>query len=125
MPYVTATDALNRRSVRIDNLVDEHGQQEWREPLVATPNVRVVLLMTPPGAKLAPHYHPRADEVFHVLRGVGGFAFGDDKEILAGPGTVLCAPRGVRHALRAVGDEPFIWMAIVTPNEDAGDEQLD
>ena len=43
-----------------------------------------------------------------MLRGVGGFTFGDDEEILAGPGTDLCAPHGVRHALRAVGNEPFI-----------------
>lgn len=125
MPYVAARDALNRASVRIDDLLSEHGQQGWREPLVATPNVRVVLLLTPPGDILPPHYHPRADEVFHVLRGNGGFTFGDDKEILAGPGTVLCAPHGVRHTLRAVGDEPFVWMATVTPNEDARDEQLD
>ena len=52
MPYVPANEALNRRSVKIDDLVRDHDQQAWRQPLVATNNVRDVLLLTPPATNL-------------------------------------------------------------------------
>lgn len=45
------------------------------------------------------HIHQREDEVFHILDGVMRFRVGD-KEITAGKGDTVMAPKGVPHAFR-------------------------
>ena len=35
---------------------------------------------------------------------------------LAEPGAIVFGPRHLPHALRVVGDQPFLMLCIVTPN---------
>jgi len=92
---------------------------------VGDKGVRAVLLGWPPGFRTIPHHHPHASELFAVRSGRLGFRLADDAEVELGPGSFLVARPGEIHALRVLGDEPAVLLAIVGPNEDRADETLD
>jgi quercetin dioxygenase-like cupin family protein len=125
MPYDPPESGLNQPSVSFAQLDASLGQAPWRSPLVASPSVRVVLLCLPAGARTIPHFHPRAEEAFQVVRGVVGLTIGDEPEYLAEPGSLLLARRGVVHGIRIPGPESAVLMCTVAPNEDAQDEQVE
>ncbi len=125
MPYDPPDSGLNRPWVSFQELEEERGAPPWRSPLVASPNVRVVVLSMTPGTRTIPHLHPRAVETFQVLSGVAGLTIGDAPEYLAEPGSLVLAPRGVVHGIRVPGPGPAVLMCTVAPNEDAPDEQVD
>ena len=122
-------EALNRVATDLDAICQEMGEPPWRRPVVATRAVRWVLLQWPPGYATVPHYHPRAVEVFHVLRGQGVFRIGGEdsgeKDWRVGPGALLLAACGVRHAITVPGPEPLLVLASVAPNEEAPDETIE
>jgi quercetin dioxygenase-like cupin family protein len=61
--------------------------------------------------------------VFRVLDGRAVYRFaGDDREIVAGPGTVLHARRDQAHLILVPGPDALILLVSVTPNEDVADE---
>jgi quercetin dioxygenase-like cupin family protein len=78
-----------------------------------------------PGTRTIPHFHPRAEEAFQVVRGVVGLTIGEEPEFLAEPGSLLLARRGVVHGIRIPGPGSAILMCTVAPNEDAEDEQVE
>ena len=126
MPYVDPQDALNAPHVDLAQLERTLGPMPWRKPLVALPALRWVLLGWPAGFVAQAHRHPRAAEVFHVLRGRAIFRFGASAgERVAEAGTVLFAPPGVQHAISVPGPEPLVMLASLSPNEDAPDETID
>jgi quercetin dioxygenase-like cupin family protein len=125
MPYVAPGEALNAPALDLAAVERDMGPPPWRRPLVGTPRTRVALIAWPPGFVAAPHVHPRADEVFQVLRGRAAFRFGDGPDVAAAPGTTLLGPAGIAHAIRVIGDEPLVFLAAVSPNEDAPDETVE
>lgn len=117
MPYVAPEDANNRL---IDSLVDikaRNGLPPWRERILATERFRMVLLCWPPGHHYPKHHHPRADESWLICEGSVQVIFDDGREMIAGPGNILFAKKGVAHDMTAVGKEPLLMIAVVTPNE--------
>lgn len=129
MPYVAPEEtvaATARGAIDLDTIQREMGPPPWRRPLVATATTRWVLWAMPGGFEQPPHRHPRADEVFHVLDGRATFRFsGGQGEVVAGPGTLLFARRGVTHSIVVPGPEALILLVSVTPNEDAADETIE
>jgi len=125
MPYVADHEVVAHQRATLDEIAARHGPPPFRVPLIASPAIRVVLWGWPAGHATVPHRHPRAEEMFHVLAGRAAFTFAGDLERTAGPGSVLVARRGVVHAIRVVGDEPFLMLIAVAPNEDATDETIE
>lgn len=125
MPHVEAHEIIQAEGATLQDLAARHGPPPFRVPLIASPAIRVVLWGWPAGHATVPHRHPRAEEMFHVLAGHAVFAFAGQPERTVGPGEVLVAPRGVAHAIRVVGKEPFLMLIAVAPNEDAPDETIE
>jgi quercetin dioxygenase-like cupin family protein len=125
MPFVAPGEAHDLPFLDLETLALEAGPPPWRICLVGTPGLRVLLLHWPAGFATVPHYHPAAEEAFHVLRGRAAFTIGDTPEREVGPGSLMLALRGVRHRIRVVGDEPLTLMATVAPNEDWPDETIE
>ena len=125
MPYVPHADAIARPLADLGALARAHGPGPWRFSLVGDKGVRTVLLGWPPGFRTIPHHHPHASELFAVQSGRLGLRLADDAEVELGPGSFLVARPGEIHALRVLGDEPAVLLAIVGPNEDRADETLD
>jgi len=125
MPYVADHEVIAPQGATLDEIAARNGPPPFRVPLIASQAIRVVLWGWPAGHATVPHRHPRAEEMFHVLAGRAVFTFAGNPERTAGPGSVLVAPRGVAHAIRVVGDEPFLMLVAVAPNEDATDETIE
>jgi len=125
MPHVAEGEALNRPFLDLDAVARGLGPPPWRECLVGTPGLRVVLLHWPAGFATVPHVHAAADEVFQVLRGRAFFAIGNVREREVGPGEFMFARRGVRHSIGVSGDEPLMLLTAVAPNDDRPDETIE
>jgi mannose-6-phosphate isomerase-like protein (cupin superfamily) len=125
MPYVPTPEALNLSCLDVGTLVEELGPPPWRKPLVASASARVVLTsVAPKGSPHPLHHHPRAEEVFYIVRGTGRLMLGEDLEYPVRPGSLSFVPRGVRHTITASDAEPLIWISVVAPNEDAPDTEV-
>lgn len=68
----------------------------------------------PPGARTEPHVHPRTEEVYYILRGLGRMTVGTD-ERQVGPGDGILIPPGARHTIRNVGAEPLVFLCCCAP----------
>jgi mannose-6-phosphate isomerase-like protein (cupin superfamily) len=62
-----------------------------------------VITMQPHREGPEPHVHAAEDDSFYVLEGELTFAV-DDTEVVAGPGTFVLVPPGVRHTFANNGD---------------------
>jgi mannose-6-phosphate isomerase-like protein (cupin superfamily) len=125
MANVAEGEALDRPFLDLDALARGLGPPPWRECLVGTPGLRVVLLHWPAGFATVPHVHAAADEVFQVLRGRAVFAIGNVPEREVGPGEFIFARRGVRHSISVSGNAPLTLLAAVAPNDDRPDETIE
>ncbi|MBX3031691.1 MAG: cupin domain-containing protein [Chloroflexi bacterium] len=125
MPYVARAEAIDDHRVDIHEPTPGPRDTRWRRPLIADPDLRVVLIGWPPGFVTVPHHHPHAVETFQVVSGHLGFRLDDRAEIELGPGGLTIARRGEIHGLRVLGDQPLVFIACVAPNLDIPDEQVD
>lgn len=69
---------------------------------------------TPPLSGPPLHVHHEQDEWWHVLEGNYRFQV-DGREIVAGPGAHVYAPRGTCHAFQNLGTEPARMVVTVVP----------
>jgi mannose-6-phosphate isomerase-like protein (cupin superfamily) len=67
-----------------------------------------------PRVLVRPHVHEREDEFTYVLEGEIGARIGDH-EVTAGPGTYVCKPRRVPHAVWNPTDRPARLLEIISP----------
>ena len=68
-----------------------------------------------PKALAAPlHTHADEDEISYVLEGEVGMQIGD-RELRAGPGTLVFKPRGVPHAFWNPGEAPARMLELISP----------
>jgi quercetin dioxygenase-like cupin family protein len=71
----------------------------------------------PPGAGAPPHTHAREDEAFYVLSGELVIEFeSEPTPHRVAPGGFFFGPRGRRHAVRNVGDEPAHVLILSAPS---------
>lgn len=68
----------------------------------------------PPGGGPPLHVHSREDEAFLILEGEMTFRAGDDT-LVAGPGTLLSLPPGLKHAFRNNSDRPVRMLILIAP----------
>lgn len=125
MPYVDPATALDQWAVSIPDLMGPDARAPWRHALLANPDTRVVVICWAPGFGSVPHFHPHATETFQVVSGRLGFRLDDRPELDLGTGAIAIAHRGQVHGLCVLGDEPLVFLACVSPNEDRIDEQVD
>lgn len=74
----------------------------------------VLETITPPGGGPPPHVHEREDETFYVLEGEFQFQIGI-KRTVAGPGTMVIAPRQIPHSFRNIGLTAGKLLVVISP----------
>jgi mannose-6-phosphate isomerase-like protein (cupin superfamily) len=62
------------------------------------------------------HEHPTTDEAFYVAEGEAGFVLGD-KEITAGPGTIVLVPKATRHTAWCASPDAVRGVIFITPGD--------
>jgi len=110
-------EANNKLVDTIKEIKARRGTPPWREKVLATPRIRMLVHCWPPDFGHGAHYHPRADEIWYVCEGKLRVSFNDGKPIVAGPGSVLFAQKGTAHDMKSVGRVPLVMLCLVAPNE--------
>jgi mannose-6-phosphate isomerase-like protein (cupin superfamily) len=68
----------------------------------------------PAGGQTVEHYHPIAEEIYHLISGTGTLRLGDEQaEVRAGDTVVI--PPGVRHKLWNSGPDPLVLLCCCAP----------
>ncbi len=75
------------------------------------------------GGVTAPHYHPRAEEIYYILRGAGSLRI-DEETRDVGVGDAIAIPPGAVHTIRNTGDEPLIFLCCCAPGYEHEDTVL-
>jgi mannose-6-phosphate isomerase-like protein (cupin superfamily) len=74
----------------------------------------VAHVVIPPGKFARRHYHPRAEESYHVLQGTGWVELGDEVRSLS-TGESLLIPEGVPHKIANGSDEDLVFIVVCVP----------
>jgi quercetin dioxygenase-like cupin family protein len=78
-----------------------------------------------PGQAIAPHVHPQGQDTWTILSGRGDYrvdTLGTCQSI--GRGDIVIAPIGAVHGVLNSGDEPLMFISVVSPGN-AGYELLE
>lgn len=73
-----------------------------------------------PGQSTRPHYHPRAEEIYYILRGQGWMHI-EGKEQAVGPGDAIAIPAGKRHQISQRGSESLVFLCCCAPGYEPDD----
>jgi mannose-6-phosphate isomerase-like protein (cupin superfamily) len=76
-----------------------------------------------PGMSTAPHYHPRAEEIYYVLEGSGRMKVGDETRDVA-PGDALAIPPGMIHTITNTGAQTLKFLCCCAPGYEDSDTVL-
>lgn len=68
----------------------------------------------PPGASTGLHFHPRSEEIYHVLSGEGEMVLGDGTFRIRSGDTVCIAP-GTPHRAHNYGTAPLVILCSCSP----------
>jgi mannose-6-phosphate isomerase-like protein (cupin superfamily) len=74
----------------------------------------------PPGAATAPHFHPRAEEIYFLLEGRGRMQVEGDVRDVA-PGDAIAIPPGMRHTIVNTGGETLRFLCCCAPGYEHDD----
>lgn len=65
-----------------------------------------------PGSSLGYHEHKNESETYYILSGEGEYDDNGKKRIVKA-GDVTYTPNGYGHALKPIGKEPIVFMALI------------
>lgn len=82
-----------------DNLVF-HDKDPYAEPLFVDKTGRILRFTLKPGQSVREHMAPHSPVYIVILKGIGIFSGGDNREQHFGPGTLLVFNAGETHAIR-------------------------
>ena len=67
-----------------------------------------------PGQATQEHYHPKAEEIYYLLRGKGRMRLeAEEREV--GPGDAISIPPGKKHKIWNIGTEPLVFLCCCAP----------
>jgi mannose-6-phosphate isomerase-like protein (cupin superfamily) len=76
-----------------------------------------------PGQSTTPHYHPRTEEIYYILSGVGEMQIGDEVWMV-GVGDAIAIPPGKVHQLMNRGNEMLKLLCCCAPGYEHEDTVL-
>jgi len=93
-----------------------YGNVEFLARTADTPRFTFGIIEFQPHRTLEPHVHADEDDAFYILEGELTFVVGEDaEEVVAGPGTFVLVPPGVRHGFSNHADTPVRMLNIHAP----------
>lgn len=106
--------------------IADHLQPNDGEPIrsvvQATADAAIVAWTVKPGQCISPHVHPRGQDTWTILAGVGDYqvdAAGQTVRIAAGD--VVVAPTGAVHGVRNTGAQALVFVSVVSPADSGYD----
>ena len=93
-----------------------YGNVEFLARTADTPRFTFGIIDIAPGRHLETHVHADEDDAFYILDGEITFALGEQgDEVVAGPGTFVLVPPGVRHGFSNRTDEVVRILNLHAP----------
>lgn len=92
------------------------GLHHWlsRPDLTGSEQLILVRVEVEPGNGHPFHRHPGMEEIIYVLSGKAEQWLEEEQRVL-GPGEAVFVPRDVVHATHNAGNEPLVFLAILSP----------
>ena len=92
------------------------GPHEWlsRPGLTDANELLLVRVLMPPGRAHQFHRHPAMEEIIYVISGTAEQWVGQEHQLL-GPGSIAHIPADVVHGTYNAGEEPLVFLAILSP----------
>ncbi|MDR3564294.1 MAG: cupin domain-containing protein [Negativicutes bacterium] len=100
----------------------EQGKMLRMEPIFKSPRV-MVMAAANKGQLIDLHYHTSCDEIVFAISGKCE-QYVDGKWVVMQAGDLHFNPRGVIHATRVIGDEPFLALSYFTPPPTGGNDRV-
>lgn len=73
-----------------------------------------------PGQGTRAHLHPKAEEIYFILRGRGRMRMGSGQRDV-GPGDAIAIPPGTSHQISTLGGEDLVFLCCCAPGYESGD----
>jgi quercetin dioxygenase-like cupin family protein len=89
-----------------------HNDNPYAQPLLVSPQSRILRFMLKPGQRIAEHAAPHSPFHVVILQGTGMFSGSDGVEHSFGPNTLLTFDVGETHSVRAL-DEPLVFLGFL------------
>jgi len=67
-----------------------------------------------PGVSTTPHHHPRTEEIYYILTGIGRMRI-EAEERTVGPGDAIAIPPGARHRITNTGGVELKFLCCCAP----------
>jgi mannose-6-phosphate isomerase-like protein (cupin superfamily) len=77
----------------------------------------------PPGATTQAHVHPKTEEIYYILSGVGLMRIGEEERAV-GPGDGIALPPGAPHQIRNTGAADLVFLCCCVPAYEHEDTTL-
>lgn len=79
--------------------------------------------IVPAGEATLPHSLKKSTELYYILSGFGEMHIGDEQAAVR-EGQIVLIPPGARQYIRNTGSAGLVFLCIVAPKWEAGDERL-
>ena len=76
-----------------------------------------------PGKRTIPHVHPRTEEIYYILDGIGEMTVGDETSAVE-PGDAIAIPPGTPHTIANTGEETLVFLCCCAPEYTHEDTEL-
>lgn len=87
-----------------------------RSVITESADAAVVAWYVQPGQRISAHVHPDGQDTWTILSGCGEYRVGNNEESVAiAQGDVLVAHRREVHGVLNTGQEPLVFVSIVSP----------
>lgn len=87
-----------------------------RSVITESADAAVVAWYVKPGHRISAHVHPEGQDTWTILSGCGEYRVSAQGEsIVIAKGDVLVAHRGEVHGVLNTGQEPLVFVSVVSP----------
>lgn len=105
-----------QRLFKIAEFLQPANGEPIRSVITESADAAVVAWYVKPGQRISAHVHPDGQDTWTILSGCGEYSLNTRGESIAiAKGDVLVAHRGAVHGVLNTGQEPLVFVSVVSP----------
>lgn len=104
------------RLFKVADFLQPSDGEPIRSVITESADAVIVAWTVKPGQHISAHVHPDGQDTWTILSGTGEYLVSADGESIAiATGDVLVAHRGEVHGVLNAGQEPLVFVSVVSP----------